>query len=72
MTRVMFPVTTDSSITVVSTSDNSVASTLEKSGLGWLRPAIRSSMPARRHFSNAASSASRLPITTPRASRYSV
>ena len=68
-TRMMLPVTTDSSIAVVSTSVSLVASTLEKSALGSLRPAIRSSMQDRSRFSNSAISGARPPMTTPRVSR---
>ena len=69
-TRVMLPVTTDSSIAVVSTSVSLVASTLEKSALALARPAMRSSMLDRSRRSNSAISGA--PAADERAARVEV
>ncbi len=58
-TRVMLPVTTDSSIAIVSTSVSLSPSTFEKSALASTLPAMRSSTSARSRRSNSVSSAAR-------------
>jgi len=69
--RVMFPVSTDSSIDDVSTSVRLAESALEKSAFSATLPAMRSLIVLRSCFSNSAISAGRSPLSACRASRYS-